>query len=52
MSSYMFRLIYRAIYRLVFRVVCMYNSWCFEGSEISYYNYKALTIVHTNHSED
>ena len=36
-SSYMFRLIYRAIFRLVFGVVCMYNCWCFESDEISYY---------------
>jgi hypothetical protein len=36
-SSYMFRLVYRAIFRLVFRVVCMYNCWCFESYEISYY---------------
>jgi len=35
--SYMFRLVYRAIFRLVFRVVCVYNCWCFESYEISYY---------------
>jgi hypothetical protein len=38
----MFRLIYRAIFRLVFTVDCMYNCWCFESYEISYYKYRQM----------
>jgi len=40
----MFRLIFRAIFRLVFRVVCMYNCWCFESYEISYYSKAAVRL--------
>ena len=44
----MFRLVYRAILRLVFRVVCMYNCWCFESYDISYY--KSSSFLHWRYS--